>query len=70
MSSQYQFVWETDCSVVSLWHATAVSLNSPESTLVDPKLSVTFTEVKSLKGLSGFQLSPKVCSYFARGKGF
>lgn len=44
MSSRYQFVWETDCNVVSLWHATAVSLNSPESTLVIPKLSVTFTK--------------------------
>lgn len=43
MSSQYQFVWETDCNVVSLWHATVNSLNSPESTLVVPKLSVTFT---------------------------
>lgn len=43
MSSRYQFVWETDCNAVSLWHATAVSLNSPGSTLVIPKVSVTFT---------------------------
>lgn len=43
MSSQYQFVWETECNVVSLWHAAAASLNSPESTLLVPRVSVTFT---------------------------